>query len=113
VIDSIYYSHPFTKKGFYTNYFHIDVNSGLNPIDKINYERSFHKNCNERCITYLKFRSVPLNYVEAISELNEHAIKSDGNYFGFNYSLHIYVWIVEIKVHMIFAVNVVVLILKE
>ncbi|MBD3214355.1 MAG: hypothetical protein GF311_17220 [Candidatus Lokiarchaeota archaeon] len=88
-VDSMYYSHPIIKKGFYTNSFHVDVNSGLNPFDKISYEGSFHKYCNGGCITYLEFRSAPLRNVEAISELIEHAIKSDVNYLGFNYPLDI------------------------
>jgi len=88
-VDSEYYSHPFIKKEFYTNSFHVDVNSGLNPFDKITYEGPFHKYCNGGCITYLEFRSAPLDNVEAISELIEHAIKSDVNYLGFNYPLDI------------------------
>jgi len=88
-VDSEYYSHPLIEKGFYTNSFHIDVNSGLNPFDKISYEGPFHKYCNGGCITYIEFRSAPLNNVEAISELIEHAIESDVNYLGFNYPLDI------------------------
>ncbi len=88
-LDSKYYSHQVIKKGFYTNSFHVDVNSGLNPFDKISYEGPFHKYCNGGCITYLEFRSAPLNNVEAISELIEYAIKSDVNYLGFNYPLDI------------------------
>ncbi len=87
--DSKYYSHPLIEKGFYTNSFHVDVNSSLNPLDKISYEGLFHKYCNGGGITYLEFRSAPLNNVEAISELIEHAIKSDVNYLGFNYPLDI------------------------
>ncbi len=88
-VDKEYYSHPLIEKGYYTNSFHVDVDSGLNPFDKLSYEGSFHKYCNGGCISYLEFTSAPLNNVEAISELIEHAIKCDVNYLGFNYPLDI------------------------
>jgi len=87
--DMKYYNHPLINKGYYTNSFHVDVDSKLNPFDKLYYEGPFHKYCNGGCISYLEFTSAPLNNVEAILELIEHAVKSDVNYLGFNYPLDI------------------------
>lgn len=85
--DKKYYNHPLIEKEFYTNSFHVDVDSGLNPFEKLDFEGPFHKYCNGGCITYIEFQSSPLTNVEAILELIEYAIKSDVNYLGFNYPL--------------------------
>ncbi|MFX1529465.1 MAG: anaerobic ribonucleoside-triphosphate reductase [Promethearchaeota archaeon] len=85
--DKKYFSHPLIEKGFYTNSFHVDVDSGLNPFDKLRYEGVFHKFCNGGCISYVEFQSAPLNNVEAISELIEYAIAQDINYLGFNFPM--------------------------
>ncbi|MBN2150942.1 MAG: anaerobic ribonucleoside-triphosphate reductase [Candidatus Lokiarchaeota archaeon] len=84
-IDKTYYDHPLIEKGFYTNSFHVDVDSKLNPFEKIAFEGPFHKYCNGGCITYVEFKSAPLTNVEAISELIEHAIENDVHYLGFNF----------------------------
>ena len=86
-IDKKYYSHPLIDKGFYTNSFHVDVDAGLNPFEKLKFEGPFHKYCNGGCISYIEFQSDPLNNIEAISELIEYAISKDVNYLGFNYPL--------------------------
>jgi len=87
--DKKYFTHPLIEKGFYTNSFHIDVDSRLSPFDKLKFEGPFHKFCNGGCISYIEFQSAPLENVEAISELIEFAIKYDVNYLGFNYPLDI------------------------
>lgn len=86
-IDKNYHDHPLLEKGFYTNSFHVDVDSVLNPFEKLNLEGPFHKFCNGGCISYIEFHSSPLTNVEAISELINYAITSDVNYLGFNYPL--------------------------
>ncbi len=86
-VDKKYYTHPLIEKGFYTNSFHVDVDAGLNPFDKIKYEGPFHKFCNGGCISYIEFPSAPIINIEAISELIEYAITYDVNYLGFNYPL--------------------------
>jgi anaerobic ribonucleoside-triphosphate reductase len=86
-IDKKYYAHPLIEKGFYTNSFHVDVDSQLNPFDKIKFEGQFHKYCNGGCITYIEFRSAPIANVEAIAELIEYAITQDVNYLGFNFPM--------------------------
>ncbi len=88
-IDKKFHSHPLIDKGFYTNSFHVDVDSGLNPFEKLSYEGPFHKYCNGGCISYLEFTSAPLNNIEAINELIEHSIKCNINYLGFNFPLDI------------------------
>jgi len=85
--DKKYFSHPLIDKEFYTNSFHVDVDSLLNPFDKLKYEGPFHKFSNGGCISYVEFQSAPLNNVEAISELIEFAIKRDVNYLGFNFPM--------------------------
>jgi len=85
--DKKYFSHPLIDKEFYTNSFHVDVDSLLNPFDKLKYEGPFHKFCNGGCISYVEFQSAPLNNIEAISELIECAIKRDVNYLGFNFPM--------------------------
>ena len=86
-IDKKIFSHSLIDKDFYTNSFHIDVDSGLNPFEKIKFEGVFHKFCNGGCITYIEFQSAPLNNVEAISELIKSAILNDVNYLGFNFPM--------------------------
>ncbi len=86
-VDKKYFSHPLIDKNFYTNSFHVDVDSGLNSFEKLRFEGVFHKFCNGGCISYLEFQSAPLNNVEAISELIEYAIKQDINYLGFNFPM--------------------------
>ncbi len=86
-VDKKYFSNSLIDKGYYTNSFHVDVDSRLNPFEKLKFEGTFHKFCNGGCISYIEFQSAPLNNVEAISELIESAIKYDVNYLGFNFPM--------------------------
>lgn len=86
-IDSKSNNHSLIDKGFYTNSFHVDVDSGLNPFEKLSFEGPFHKYCNGGCISYIEFQSAPLSNIEAIDELIEYAIEKDVNYLGFNFPL--------------------------
>ncbi|OLS22508.1 MAG: Anaerobic ribonucleoside-triphosphate reductase [Candidatus Heimdallarchaeota archaeon LC_3] len=86
-IDRTFFSNSVLDKNFYTNSFHIEVNSRLNPFDKLKFEGPFHRLCNGGCISYIEFRSAPLKNTEAIHELIEYAIQQDINYLGFNYPL--------------------------
>ena len=86
-VDKKYFSNSLIDKGYYTNSFHVDVDSRLNPFEKLKFEGPFHKFCNGGCISYIEFQSAPLNNVEAISELIESAIKYDVNYLGFNFPM--------------------------
>lgn len=88
-IDSKIYSHKVLEKEYYTNSFHIDVDSNLPAIEKIQKEGIFHNYCNGGCITYVELKSAPIGNSEAIEELIDTAIKSGVHYFGINYPLDI------------------------
>ena len=76
---------PIFKKGYYTNSFHIDVDSGLPAHRKIQMEALFHELCNGGCITYVELGEAPLGNYEGLLELIEIAIKSGTHYLGFNF----------------------------
>lgn len=86
-IDKNYFEHPVTKKGFYTNSFHVDVDSGLHPIQKIKFEGPFHIYSNGGSISYVEFSSAPLNNTEAVEEVIEAAVENGVNYLGINFPL--------------------------
>ena len=46
--------HGIFEKGFYTNSFHVNVDSDLIAFDKIQTEGPFHEICNGGCITYVE-----------------------------------------------------------
>jgi ribonucleoside-triphosphate reductase len=86
-MDQQYFQHPLVEKEFYTNSFHVDVDSGMGPFDKLKFEGPFHKFSNGGCISYVEFKSAPLNNIEAIYELVECGIKNNINYLGFNFPI--------------------------
>lgn len=88
-IDKIKHKHRIHEKGFYTNSFHVDVNSGLSLFDKIDREAPFHSLCNGGCITYIEFKSAPLNNVLALMDAIRYAEIKGISYLGFNYPLDI------------------------
>ena len=73
------------SKGYYTNSFHIDVDSRLPGYKKIQLEGLFHELCNGGCITYIELGEAPLNNVEGLEEYINIAIKAGVHYLGFNY----------------------------
>lgn len=83
------YRHKILKKGFYTNSFHMEVNSDLSAFKKITKEAPFHSFCNGGCITYVELREAPINNEVALEELIEHAIESGIHYLGFNFNIDI------------------------
>ena len=72
-------------KAFYTNSFHINVDSDLSAFRKIQLEGLFHEICNGGCITYVELGEAPLENDEGLLEYVEHAIKSGVHYLGFNF----------------------------
>ena len=86
-IDREYFNHEVIDKGFYTNSFHVDVDSGLHPIQKIRLEGPFHVYANGGCISYVEFSSAPLGNTEAVKEVIEAGIRYGVNYLGFNFPL--------------------------
>jgi len=81
------YSHPVTEKGYYTNSFHVDVDSGISTYEKIEKEAPFHLLSNGGCITYLELREAPINNEKALEELLLFALDKGVHYMGFNYEL--------------------------
>lgn len=73
------------EKEFYTNSFHINVDSDLSAFRKIQLEGLFHDICNGGCITYVELGEAPLGNDEGLLEYIEHAIKSGAHYLGFNF----------------------------
>lgn len=73
------------EKGFYTNSFHINVDSNLSAFKKISYEGNFHKKCNGGCITYLELRGAPIGNSEGLREYIEHAVEAGTHYLGINF----------------------------
>ena len=73
------------KKGFFTNSFHVAVDSGLSAIKKLQFEGPFHKYANGGSISYVELGEAPLGNAEGLSELTEVAIQSGVRYLGFNF----------------------------
>lgn len=72
-------------KGYYTNSFHVDVDSELPAKRKIQIEGIFHPYCNGGSITYVELGEAPLGNDEGLMELVETAVKSGVRYLGFNF----------------------------
>lgn len=72
-------------KGFYTNSFHVNVDSDLIAFDKIRLEGPFHEMCNGGSITYVELKEAPLCNDEGLREYVECAIKNGVHYLGFNF----------------------------
>ncbi len=73
------------EKGFYTNSFHINVDSDLTAFRKIQLEGLFHGVCNGGCITYVELKEAPIGNAEGLQEFIQTAIKSGTHYLGFNF----------------------------
>lgn len=74
------------SKGYYTNSFHIDVDSELPGYKKIQLEGLFHEICNGGCITYIELGEAPLGNEEGLKEYIDIAVKAGVHYLGFNFS---------------------------
>ena len=73
------------SKGYYTNSFHIDVDSKLPGYKKIQLEGLFHELCNGGCITYIELGEAPLGNEESLEEYLNIAVNSGVHYLGFNF----------------------------
>lgn len=73
------------SKGYYTNSFHIDVDSRMPGYKKIQLEGLFHELCNGGCITYIELGEAPLGNEESLEEYINIAVKSGVHYLGFNF----------------------------
>lgn len=88
-IDRSKYLNDVIEKEFYTNSFHVEVDSGLHPFDKLRLEGPYHKLCNGGCISYVEFASAPLGNIEAIEDIIDVAIESGISYLGINFPIDI------------------------
>ena len=88
-LDSNYFGNPILEKGYYTNSFHVNVDSGLTALEKIAIEGSFHKYCNGGSISYVELGEAPIGNVEGLMEMLTCAHDSGTRYLGFNYPLDI------------------------
>lgn len=84
-IDSKLYTHEVLNKGYYTNSFHVYVDSELPAYQKIKFEGAFHALANGGCITYVELREAPLGNAIGMDELIKIAIDADVHYLGFNF----------------------------
>ena len=75
----------FFSKGYYTNSFHIDVDSELPGYKKIQLEGIFHEVCNGGCITYIELGEAPLGNIEGLKEYIAIAVKAGVHYLGLNF----------------------------
>lgn len=73
------------SKGFYTNSFHVNVDSNLSAFKKIEFEGMFHEYCNGGSITYVEIKEAPIGNDEGIQEYIEFAINRGVHYLGFNF----------------------------
>lgn len=88
-LDKKHAKSPIQDNDFYTNSFHVPVDSQISIFEKINYEAPFHSLCNGGCITYVEFRSAPLTNILALEDAINHATLKGISYLGFNYPLDI------------------------
>lgn len=72
-------------KGFYTNSFHVNVDSNLSAFRKIELEGPFHEYCNGGCITYVELSEAPIGNDEGLKECVDCAIQAGVHYMGFNF----------------------------
>jgi ribonucleoside-triphosphate reductase len=84
-IDNKLFNSPILKKGYYTNSFHVDVDSRLPAYRKLEIEGPFHIYANGGCISYIELGEAPFGNAEGLDELLEIAVKSGVHYLGFNF----------------------------
>ncbi len=73
------------KKGYYTNSFHVDVDSNLPGYKKLQYEGPFHELCNGGSISYLELGEAPIGNTIGLLEYINIAITNNVHYLGFNF----------------------------
>lgn len=88
-IDKKLYNHRIHEKGFYTNSFHIEVDSHVPLLEKIRFEGKFHALCNGGSITYVEFREAPAMNIQALEDAVYFAQQHGVSYLGFNFPLDI------------------------
>jgi len=84
-IDKTIFDSIILNKGYYTNSFHVDVDSELPACRKLQIEGPFHLYSNGGCISYVELAEAPFGNAEGLDELVEIAIESGVHYLGFNF----------------------------
>ena len=87
--DNAVFRHPAIAKEFYTNSFHVEVDSRVSLFRKLELEGRFHILCNGGSISYVEFTDAPLENVEALADLVRYAAEQGVSYLGFNFPLDI------------------------
>ena len=87
--DKTKFNHPAIQKEFYTNSFHVEVDSRVSVYEKLRIEGQFHKLCNGGSISYVEFNDAPMDNVTALADLVEYAALQGVSYLGFNFPLDI------------------------
>lgn len=87
--DKKRFAHPVIEKEFYTNSFHVEVDSGVSVYEKLRLEGRFHALCNGGSISYVEFSDAPMDNVEALADLVGYAVVNGVSYLGFNFPLDI------------------------
>lgn len=75
------------EKGFYTNSFHVNVDSGLPAREKLKKEGPFHIFSNGGSISYIELNEAPIGNDEGLRELVEEGIAAGVRYLGVNFPL--------------------------
>ena len=75
------------SKGFYTNSFHINVDSGISAREKLQKEGPFHILSNGGSISYIELNEAPIGNNEGLRELIEEGIAAGVRYLGINFPL--------------------------
>lgn len=88
-LDETFCPHSIQGKGFYTNSFHVEVDSMVSLFDKIRLEGVFHSLCTGGSITYVEFASAILENTEALADAVRYAEECGVSYLGINFPLDI------------------------
>lgn len=75
------------EKGFYTNSFHVNVDSGISAREKLKTEGPFHILSNGGSISYIELNEAPIGNDEGLRELIEDGISAGVRYLGINFPL--------------------------
>jgi ribonucleoside-triphosphate reductase len=76
-------------KGYYTNSFHVPVDSGVGVFQKLSLEGPYHRFANGGSISYVELREAPIGNAACVEDIVRHAVKSGVSYLGVNYPLDI------------------------
>lgn len=76
-----------SEKGYYTNSFHVPVDTKATVFQKTKLEGPFHALCNGGSITYVELGEMPDGNAEAVQDIIDCALKQDCNYIGVNFPL--------------------------